>query len=833
AYDDLGRPLQVTTLIDLLPAGGTFVESTSYDRFGRVDQVFDAAGASSAIRNIYNGYGHLYQVVDNSNENHVYYEVTDVDARGTPIAQELSDGVIVVKQSLDPASGRPQILETVSAGQQVQYQEYQWDGVGNLAWRNDYRRNRKDEFSYDSLNRLRTTNLMDTSGAANVSLAREDMTYDGFGNISTKSNVGAESYAYGAENLAGNTGDAGPHALTSAGGRTYKYDDNGSMVESWFGQTQERRIAYTPFNKPEEIEKGSQRILFDYAPDRSRYRRLDYTAPLGPGPEELTTTLYLGNVEKIVRPDGSYAFKRHVGGVIITREHDENGVLQSEKESYSVTDHLGSLDLLLTQTGEIAREFGFDSWGQRRNGVDWTALSQDELDGFDHSITTRGYTGHEMLDEVGIIHMNGRIYDANLGRFLQADALVQRVGNLQSHNRYSYVLNNPLAFSDPSGHFIPALVGIAVYAGTGSVGWTVAAVGGAAFTQTLATGGSFEEAVISGVSSAAFAYIGAGGIPGLSGFSTAAYGFNINNVGLLAAYGTVGGISSSLQGGNFGNGFVSAGISGLVGSAVGSPQYMPGYSGEFFLGVTLKSIVGGTLSEVTGGKFSNGAISTAFVALAGAGVQASKGLPTGQALTDLRVVNCGEAASCQGVDGYALVTDAEAISSGLPSARFSFSNGFRSALFSNGTDYLMTFGGTNLSSLWKDWITTNFAQGLGFKTSQYEMAMGFAKSASDNLGTNLRFAGHSLGGGLASAAAIVTGSRATVFNASGLHSNTVTRHGFSLSSGQGLINAYSSSYDILNVLQDVTPMPNVAGRRFQMGNAGWHSLTGVCGVSAC
>ncbi len=59
---------------------------------------------------------------------------------------------------------------------------------------------------------------------------------------------------------------------------------------------------------------------------------------------------------------------------------------------------------------------------------------------------------HEHLDEVGIINMNGRIYDPVLGRFLQPDKIIQEPGNLQNHNRYSYVMNNPLKFTDPSGY---------------------------------------------------------------------------------------------------------------------------------------------------------------------------------------------------------------------------------------------------------------------------------------------------------------------------------------------------------------------------------------------
>jgi RHS repeat-associated protein len=66
--------------------------------------------------------------------------------------------------------------------------------------------------------------------------------------------------------------------------------------------------------------------------------------------------------------------------------------------------------------------------------------------------TDRGFTGHEMLDGTDVIHMNGRIYDAQLGRFLQADPVIQAPDNAQSWNAYTYVFNNPLAYTDPSGN---------------------------------------------------------------------------------------------------------------------------------------------------------------------------------------------------------------------------------------------------------------------------------------------------------------------------------------------------------------------------------------------
>ncbi|MBO1254471.1 RHS repeat-associated core domain-containing protein [Alteromonas sp. 5E99-2] len=66
--------------------------------------------------------------------------------------------------------------------------------------------------------------------------------------------------------------------------------------------------------------------------------------------------------------------------------------------------------------------------------------------------TRRGFTDHEHLDEVELIHMNGRVYDYNVGRFMSVDPIVQDIGNSQGINPYSYVMNNPLRYTDPSGY---------------------------------------------------------------------------------------------------------------------------------------------------------------------------------------------------------------------------------------------------------------------------------------------------------------------------------------------------------------------------------------------
>jgi RHS repeat-associated protein len=74
------------------------------------------------------------------------------------------------------------------------------------------------------------------------------------------------------------------------------------------------------------------------------------------------------------------------------------------------------------------------------------------------STTTKGFTSHEELAQVNLIHMNGRIYDAKTSQFLNADIVVQKPTNTQNTNRYSYTLNNPLKYVDNSGYLWKAVV---------------------------------------------------------------------------------------------------------------------------------------------------------------------------------------------------------------------------------------------------------------------------------------------------------------------------------------------------------------------------------------
>ena len=100
-----------------------------------------------------------------------------------------------------------------------------------------------------------------------------------------------------------------------------------------------------------------------------------------------------------------------------------------------------------TLLGGVSYGYTYDAWGKR-------TLGQVSM-----PLVTRGYTGHEHLDELGLINMNGRLYDFNLGRFLSPDNFVQSPSNPQNYNRYSYCLNNPLKYTDPDGEYWHLIVG--------------------------------------------------------------------------------------------------------------------------------------------------------------------------------------------------------------------------------------------------------------------------------------------------------------------------------------------------------------------------------------
>jgi RHS repeat-associated protein len=412
-YDSLGRPAGETVSFD----GELFVMKTSYDAQGRVEMRTYPTGF--AFKNVYNMHGYLSEV-RNGLTQAIYWRGDAMDAEGRPSQFIVGNGLTTV-QNYDAATG---LLLSTSVGPQgsVQRMSYRHDGLGNLVEREDAVSRLRENFEYDNLNRLVTS--------SSPSYETRHVRYDALGNITFKSEVG--NYSYGSR----------PHAVAATSGvleASYVYDANGNML-SGAG----RSIAYTSFNMPATIEQGGSVLSFSYDAEHARTKRS--------GPEG--TEYYLnpridlgGHYEKLIKLNGQVEHKHYLYagadaiGVYTTRS---DGAAQTR---YFLKDSLQSIVGITDESGAVVERFSYDAWGKRVH-----SSAQDAHSGAVES-THHGFTGHEHLPEVGLIHMNGRVYDPVLGRFLTADPNIQFPDNGQSLNRYSYVLNGPLSHTDPSGYF--------------------------------------------------------------------------------------------------------------------------------------------------------------------------------------------------------------------------------------------------------------------------------------------------------------------------------------------------------------------------------------------
>ncbi|CAC9483588.1 hypothetical protein BPUTSESOX_624, partial [uncultured Gammaproteobacteria bacterium] len=246
---------------------------------------------------------------------------------------------------------------------------------------------------------------------------------------------------------------------------------------------------------------------------------------------------------------------------------------------------------------------------------DWRA--SDPLLPIIPALTNRGFTGHEHIDEMGFIHMNGRVYDPQIGRFLSADPYIQAPYNTQSYNRYSYVMNNPLKYTDPSGYWWNPFKAVAkawrsVWRGVKKYGRQIASIA-VLFIPGL---NIYAAGFLSGM-------VGSKGDlkQGLLGALTA--GFNAKvlhpmKAGFrkLIAHGLTGGVRSRLSGGSFKSGFLGSAVS--YGASWSGAYKAAGVSNQAntwtqrVQNVVASYVVGGVAAELGGGKFANGGMSAAF-----------------------------------------------------------------------------------------------------------------------------------------------------------------------------------------------------------------------------
>jgi RHS repeat-associated protein len=593
AYDTLTRPVQATITI-----GGTnYSFAATYDAASRLSSVTYPSGL--LLNYTYTSLGYASQIIGPGGLAYWTANAGDADLH---LTQQTAGNGVVTTQGFDAQTGR--LLDILAGtGNIVQNFSYTYDVLGNVLTRADANESLTETFTYDNLNRV-------TSAAVSQSVAPlKTFAYDVIGNLLSKSDVG--NYVYPL------AGSALPHAVMSTSGgavtTSFTYDPNGNQT-SGLG----RSISYTSYNKPASITQGSSTLFFSDDIDHQRFKQV---APEG-------TTLYFDafgvHAELFVSGTSRwYDFIGSGGSMVGMRVLDPANTVTTR---YFHTDNLGSIAVVTNESGAVVERDSYDAWGKRRfpNGA-------DDPSGSLTSQTTRGFTGQEELTDVGLVHLNGRVYDPLVGRMMSADPFVPDPMNGQAWNRYSYVINNPLALTDTNGYCFLGMCSwghaISTFFGRtfgvlfkrvpilgelfeiGAVGLCTVLGGGpacalAAFASSSfvagVTGGNLSYALQAGFMAAwqALAFFGIGEFTGHAPlFGTDEYFENV------AGHALVGCVSAVGSGGKCGSGALAGGITSAA---------APLINGRGIASLVANSALGGLASVAGGGKFANGAITGAF-----------------------------------------------------------------------------------------------------------------------------------------------------------------------------------------------------------------------------
>ena len=340
-------------------------------------------------------------------------------------------------------------LFTACANAAQAQEVYGHEEKANLTSRQGINGTEQENFTYDALDRL--TEVYTTSGAGDI-----ETEYDTNGNISYKTDIGSYLYDTQKRHAVAQTsqmpaiGEERRKVQDVTYNTAIKREQSDACIIS--AEREQGRPQANSHGMPAFVEEGGNTLTFFYGPDNERWQ----TTMMRDG-EVVKTITFLGDYERVDTAGITHEYWYVADGVILYRETPQVGQPSAVTPLYALTDNLSSYVRLYTENGTAVFSAGYDAWGQQY--VNAVGSPPAPLSSFTFH---RGYTGHEMLPAFGLINMNGRLYDPAIARFLSPDNYVQLPDNAQNFNRYSYCLNNPLKYTDPSGEFfwlIPAAIG--------------------------------------------------------------------------------------------------------------------------------------------------------------------------------------------------------------------------------------------------------------------------------------------------------------------------------------------------------------------------------------
>jgi RHS repeat-associated protein len=557
-----------------------FKKNITYDDKGRVTSyekgLYSSGGLTKTnIENLYSIWGgDLYQVKDKSTAK-VLWELQKAKANGQILNAKL--GGVAIQNVYDnndflssvshSSALQPNVLKMTYAFNAIKNELNSRSRTGIIAV--------NEVFNYDDNNRLISwtnpkTNLLSTNG------------YDDKGRILENDQVGTIGFK------TDKIYQANVATLNSQGEQNYL--NNIKQI-----------ITYNENNDPVYIDGEKGDVLFSYGLTDMR-QMTTYGGNFDSDKKGKFTKYYSEDGSNEIIVDNTTGLEKHIiyiGGSPYDSNiiYVKNYVDTTAKYLFLHKDYLGSILAISDENGNSVEQRHFDAWGMLTHG--------------EMKILDRGYTSHEHFDEVGIIHMNGRLYDPLLRRFLNADENIQEPYNTQNYNKYGYVMNNPLLFNDPNGEEAITLAAIGVAALIG------AAIAVTTYTIGLLLNNRLDQFNAGQALKSAFWGAISGAVTYGIGSVFAAGGAAANALGSAtflvqaAAHGVAQGALSYLQGGDFWQG-AAGGFFGSLGASAWSVA-APNWSQSAVGTIAFGAIAGGVGAELTGGNFWQGAITGGIV----------------------------------------------------------------------------------------------------------------------------------------------------------------------------------------------------------------------------
>jgi RHS repeat-associated protein len=343
---------------------------------------------------------------------------------------------------------------------------YGYDTKGLMTLRQETNANRKENFTYDNLDRLINYTYGPVKGTRPTT---QTFSYAPNGNIASNSLLG--NYDYGTTKS---------HAVTEI----YPIGEEGF-------DTQNCTVKYNFFNQPTQITEISDSDTYELALSYGANQQRKQTT-LTRDDTVINTRYYVSKYCEIEKDSAKQYYYNHfiygdngivalhiaaipgdtaisMGGDTDVLGDTTRGSIATDSIYYIHTDHLGSYCAITSPSKKIVQRNFFDPLGNTIAAPNF-------------SLVPRGFTGHEHYPQFKIINMNGRLYDPVIARFFSPDMYVANSSFTQDFNRYSYARNNPLHYTDPSGHKLKWWQGLLIGLGVDML------TGGAISSAIITTG---------------------------------------------------------------------------------------------------------------------------------------------------------------------------------------------------------------------------------------------------------------------------------------------------------------------------------------------------------